>query len=383
MLRATTGEWPMTPIPLRFPAELEAQFRAQRIAAIAEINGRTFWLVAVLVMAFSAWDYFVDPVGWRDALWVRGAGAVVILATGLVQLASKRVDRAPLLSKTRFTAGVLAVAGALALLDRGYLVGIAGLIAILLSGPYIAIDRRDLLLMNAIPIVGTGLIMAVAGVDAFSAINAWVFILLAFAVSLMLGRVFEASNRRAFALEQQLSREARTDSLTGLRNRRALEEAAAAELKRAARVASPLAVIIGDVDHFKRINDRHGHDAGDRVIKAVAAHLMAVARESDVLGRWGGEEFLAILPESDEEAAVALAERMRVALETSKMPLPDGEQVTISLGVAALEAGKADAWGWDRLVQRADRALYKAKKAGRNRVLAAGEDRPAEQEALG
>jgi diguanylate cyclase (GGDEF)-like protein len=237
--------------------------------------------------------------------------------------------------------------------------------------------------MNAIPIVGTGLIMAVAGVDAFSAINAWVFILLALAVSLMLGRVFESSNRRAFTLEQQLSREARTDSLTGLRNRRALEEAAAAELKRAARVASPLAVIIGDVDHFKRINDRHGHDAGDRVIKAVAAHLMAVARESDVLGRWGGEEFLAILPESDEEAAVALAERMRVALEASKMPLPDGEPVTISLGVAALDAGKADAWGWDRLVQRADRALYKAKKAGRNRVLAAGEDRPAEQEALG
>ena len=373
----------MTPIPLRFPAELEAQFRAQRVAAIAEINGQTFWLVAVLVMAFSAWDHFVDPVGCRDALWVRGAGAIVILATGLVQLASKRVDWAPLLSKTRFTAGVLAVAGALALLDRGYLVGIAGLIAILLSGPYIAIDRRDLLLMNAIPIVGTGLIMAVAGVDAFSAINAWVFILLALAVSLMLGRVFESSNRRAFTLEQQLSREARTDSLTGLRNRRALEEAAAAELKRAARVASPLAVIIGDVDHFKRINDRHGHDAGDRVIKAVAAHLMAVARESDVLGRWGGEEFLAILPESDEEAAVALAERMRVALEASKMPLPDGEPVTISLGVAALDAGKADAWGWDRLVQRADRALYKAKKAGRNRVLAAGEDRPAEQEALG
>src|SRR5687767_9162157 len=140
----------MTPIPLRFPAELEAQFRAQRVAAIAEINGQTFWLVAVLVMAFSAWDYFVDPLGWRDALWVRSAGAIVILATGLVQIASKRVDWAPLLSKARFTAGVLAVAGALALLDRGYLVGIAGLIAILLSGPYIAIDRRDLLLMNAI-----------------------------------------------------------------------------------------------------------------------------------------------------------------------------------------------------------------------------------------
>jgi diguanylate cyclase (GGDEF)-like protein len=369
-------------IPAPFTIEQEAAFRAQRVEALAQLNGETFWLVALLVLAFSGWDWFVDPRGWDQAFAIRCIGALVILATGLAQRFSGRVEWAPALSKTRFAAAVLAVAAALAVLDRGYLVGIAGLVAVLLSGPYIAIDRRDLMVMNAIPVAGTVIVMAVAGVDRFAAINAAIFIALALVVSLMLGRVFEASNRRAFALEQQLKREARTDALTGLRNRRALEEAAAAELKRAARTNTPLAVILGDVDHFKAINDKHGHDAGDRVIRAVGAHLTAVARESDSLGRWGGEEFLVILPGADEAAAVALAERMRAVIEAAPMPVPEGGRLTISLGVASLPAGKADAWAWDRLLQRADRSMYRAKKEGRNRVVAAGEDRPAEQVAF-
>ncbi len=363
-----------SPVPARFPAPLEAQFRAQRMEALAEINGRTFWLVALLVMAFSLWDGYVDPAGWDRAFAIRAIGAVVILGTGIAQRFSGRVDWAPALAKLRFTAAVVAVAGALAMLERGYLVGIAGLVAVLLSGPYIAIDGRDLLVMNALPLAATAAIMAAAGLDSFTVVNATVFILLAVAVSLMLARVFEATNRKAFALEQELSKEARTDALTGLRNRRALEEAASAELKRAARSAAPLAVIVCDIDHFKAINDRDGHDAGDRVIRAVAAHLTLVARESDALGRWGGEEFLVILPDSDETAAVALAERMRVEIESATMPIPDGARVTISLGVAALPSGGVDAWAWDRLVQRADRAMYRAKKAGRNRVEAAGGD---------
>jgi diguanylate cyclase (GGDEF)-like protein len=376
MLRA------MAAIPNRFPPDLERQFRAQRAAALAEVNSQTFWMVAFLVLSFSAWDWYVDPARWDEALWIRSLGAIVILGSGLMQRMSQRADWAPLLAKARFTAAVLAVAGALAILDRGFLVGIAGLISVLLSAPYIAIDRRDVLVMNAAPLAGIALVMAVGRVDGFAAINAWIFIILSLAVSLMLARVLEASNRRAFALEQQLSREARTDALTGLRNRRALEETAQAELKRAARQGTPIAVVLGDVDHFKEINDRHGHDVGDRVITAVGAHLIAVARESDVLGRWGGEEFLAILPGSDEPSAVALAERMRIAIEAAQLPLPDGGRVTISLGVASLPPGKADAWSWDRLVQRADRAMYRAKKDGRNRVEPAGEDRAAEQVAL-
>ncbi len=360
------------PAPLkRFAPEQEAQFREMRKRALAEINAQTFWLVALLVLGFSWWDWYVDPANWWPAFLMRCAGAIAILATGLVQRVTRRVEWAPMLSKVRYTAAVAAVAGALAVLDRGYVVGVAGLVSVLLAAPYIAIDRRDLLLMNAAPLAATALIMWVADLDRFAIVNSAIFIVLAVAVSLMLARVFEATNRRAFALGLQLSREARTDALTGLRNRRALEEAAGAEVKRGARIGSPLSVIICDIDHFKQVNDRHGHDVGDQVIRKVAELLATVARESDALGRWGGEEFLAFLPDTDEGAAFVVAERMRRVVEAATIPVGDGLRVTISLGVAGLVPGGSDPARWQEAVRQADDAMYQAKAAGRNRAVAA------------
>jgi diguanylate cyclase (GGDEF)-like protein len=356
--------------PKGFPPDLEVQFRASRMRALAEINTQTFWLVAVLVMVFSWWDWYVDPANWSTAFLIRAVGVTVILSTGLVQRASQRVEWAAMLSKTRFAAGVLAVAGALAVLERGYLVGIAGLVSVMLAAPYIAIDRRDLLVMNAVPLLGTAVIMALAGLDSFAIVNSAIFIALAFMVSMMLARVFEATNRRAFALEQQLTAEARTDALTGLRNRRAMEEAAGAEVKRGARTGAALSVIICDIDHFKQVNDRYGHDVGDQVIRVVADVLKGIARESDALGRWGGEEFLAILPDTEENAAAMVAERMRLAVEAAKMPMD--RRVTMSFGVAGLTPGGSDPARWQEAVRRADDAMYRAKDAGRNRVMFAG-----------
>jgi diguanylate cyclase (GGDEF)-like protein len=324
--------------------------------------------VALLVMLFSWWDWYVDPVHWRTALMIRSVGSAVILATGIVQRMSRRVGWSPAIAKVRFAAAVLAVAGALAVLDDGYVIGVAGLVSVLLAGPYIAIDRRDLLVMNAFPLAGTGAIMWAAGLTRFAVINASIFIALAVAVSLLLARVFEASNRRAFALEQDLMREARTDALTGLRNRRALEEAAATEVKRSARAASPLSVMLCDIDHFKRVNDLHGHDAGDHVIRAVAECLRGVARESDSLGRWGGEEFLVILPDTDEREAAIVAERMRASIEQAWMPLTGAAHVTASFGVSMIPVDEPHAW--DAGVRLADDALYRAKADGRNLVRA-------------
>jgi len=359
--------------PQRFPEPLESQFQHSRKVALAEINTQTFWMVALLVMLFSWWDWYVDPRHWVSAFCIRSAGSIVILASGLVQRLSGRVDWAPALSRIRFTAAVVAVAGALAVLDNGFLVGVAGLISVLLAGPYIALDRRDLLVMNALPLAATGIVMYVAGIDRFAVVNAVIFLALSVAVSLMLARVLEATNRRAFALEQDLTREARTDSLTGLRNRRALEEAADAELKRSARSAAPISVIICDIDHFKQVNDRFGHDAGDRVIRAVAEQLASVARATDVLARWGGEEFLAMLPQTHPAEAAILAERMRRVVQEAPMPAASDVHVTISLGVAGLEGiGIPDhSARWDHFVREADDAMYRAKAAGRNRVVAA------------
>jgi len=252
-------------------------------------------------------------------------------------------------------------------------VGLAGLVAVFLGGPYIVLDRRDYVPTTLLPLSGVALIMWWIGLDRFAVINASVFLALTLIVGLMLARVFEATNRRAFALEHALMQEARTDSLTRLANRRSMEETAAAELKRQSRTGKPLALVLCDVDHFKRINDEQGHDIGDRTIRAVGESLRGVMRATDTLGRWGGEEFLAILPETNEEEAATLAERMRATVESTPMPGPPGSHVTVSLGVAAAsrDGTTADGVPFDEVLKAADDALYRAKAAGRNRVLGA------------
>jgi diguanylate cyclase (GGDEF)-like protein len=186
----------------------------------------------------------------------------------------------------------------------------------------------------------------------------------------MLARVFEATNRRAFAAEQALMREARTDSLTRLANRRSAEEHAIAELRRQGRQGRPTALILCDIDHFKRINDDRGHDVGDRTIRAVGDRLKSVIRSVDTLSRWGGEEFLAVLPETGEADAVVLAERMRQAVEELTIDGVQGLRVTLSAGIAAIgsDGTASDSELFDRLVKAADAALYRAKSLGRNRV---------------
>ena len=365
----------MTVRARQFPAELEADFRASRVAALADLNGSVFYfgLAAAMVLLFTFWDRFVDPVRWKTALVIRIVAVAVILTTGLVQRLSGRVTWAPLIAKIRFSASVLAVAGANAVVEQGYIVGLAGLVAVFLGGPYIVLDRRDYIPTTLLPLSGVALIMWWVKLDRFAVINASVFLALTLVVGFMLARVFEATNRRAFALEHALMQEARTDALTRLANRRSIEETAALELKRQGRSGQPIALILCDVDLFKRINDEQGHDIGDRTIRAVGESLRSVTRGTDTLGRWGGEEFLAILPETNEDEAATLAERMRATVASAPMPGPPGAHVTVSLGVAsaARDGGPQDHPAFDEILKAADSALYRAKAAGRNRVVRA------------
>ena len=195
-----------------------------------------------------------------------------------------------------------------------------------------------------------------------------VFVWLAVAISTLLGRVLESSNRRAFALERELRRDARTDALTGLANRRAMEERGPLELRRAQRTADPVSVIMCDLDHFKNINDRYGHEAGDAVLRTIAGVLRGALRDTDALGRWGGEEFIAVLTDTDTRAAAEIAERMRIAVYATEFGRP-AEGVTISLGVSTVHTVADAATAWDALIKEADLFLYEAKKAGRNRVM--------------
>ena len=363
---------PVAPVPIEVSARLEPhaekQFRDSRATNLIAVNLNTFWSIAVIVLVFGVWDVFVDSAHWQDAFRIRVLGAAVIVATGIFQRLPGKAGWMPLMAKIRLVVAVVTAMTAALMLDRGYGFGVAGMVAIMLTGPYIAIDSRDLRLMNASVLAAVGVVLVAASPTRFDAIGTIVFVLLAALVSTLLGRVLEASHRRAFALEIEMRRDARTDALTGLDNRRAIQERALVELKRAKRIGSPVSLVVCDIDHFKRINDRFGHEAGDAVLRTVARTLRAALRETDVLGRWGGEEFIAVLVDTDAPTAREIAQRMRVAVASIVSDtLPEG--LTISLGVATLSTIDDLPSAWATLVKDADRHLYRAKREGRNRVV--------------
>lgn len=183
------------------------------------------------------------------------------------------------------------------------------------------------------------------------------------------------------AANRELSELANTDPLTGLANRRRLDEALHQEWRRAARTQAPLAVVMIDIDHFKNFNDLYGHPMGDRCL-SVVAHLAAakIGRPGDIAARYGGEEFVLLLPDTDIEGACTLAQSLRSDIERyglwHEQGLDDKVRVTASFGVASLIPAALSASDQDMsvLLSQADEALYRAKSQGRNRVVSAGAD---------
>ena len=176
---------------------------------------------------------------------------------------------------------------------------------------------------------------------------------------------------RAFRWTEEQASEARIDSLTGLANRRALEEILAAEISRAHRFAHQLDVVLLDLDRFKEINDSFGHAAGDVMLRAVSRLLTSLARQGDTVARWGGEEFVVVLPETDLAGAQRFAERLRRTIEAHSV----GDMKTsASCGVATMVPEDSV----EELLGAADQALYQAKSNGRNRTeVAVRPERPA------
>ncbi len=170
-------------------------------------------------------------------------------------------------------------------------------------------------------------------------------------------------------MHQQLAAAARTDPKTGLLNATAWQREADAEVTRALRSGAPLSLLFVDVDHFKQVNDSHGHLVGDDVLRALATELRQQVRELDVVGRFGGEEFTVLLPRTDGDGACRIAERLRSSaglLSVAADPKTDASiTVTVSIGVAVLGQHGSDLF---ELLAAADLALYRAKDAGRNQV---------------
>ena len=164
-------------------------------------------------------------------------------------------------------------------------------------------------------------------------------------------------------MENELRRLAQTDPLTGAFNRRHGRERLNAELARRERYGTVVSILLIDIDHFKSINDKHGHEAGDDALRAMVSRLGGLLRTIDLVIRWGGEEFLVILPETGAEGAAATAERLRQGIAADgAAPI----RLTVSIGVAEADCGDPD-----NLLRRADAALYRAKAEGRDRIVVA------------
>jgi diguanylate cyclase (GGDEF)-like protein len=230
----------------------------------------------------------------------------------------------------------------------------------------------------AMPLVGL-LLAFYVGLDALCAhlgpltplpapqlqIARWVNIVLVFAMFYAVVGYYRAT---VVAAERRLLQMATTDPLTGLANRSQFHVRAMTEIARCRRGRQPVSLVLADVDFFKGINDQHGHEAGDKVLMRLADLMRNTLRETDVLARWGGEEFIALLPDSDEACAVGLAERVRHAVATVHIDVGGRTvSVTMSLGVAACDS--AD--DLQAAIARADLALYASKRGGRDCVSVA------------
>jgi diguanylate cyclase (GGDEF)-like protein len=247
-----------------------------------------------------------------------------------------------------------------------------GLIGI---GAYIAISKRDryavFFLAGWVPMTLGSLlrVLQAAGFTQVSMTNMYSYGVLMQAAVIMMGLADRLLRvRRERDLAQQA---AEHDGLTGLLNRRALEQRLRALTDEARAGGAGLAIMFLDIDHFKAINDTYGHAGGDLCLQAVAGRINAELRSGDYLGRWGGEEFVALLPGSNIDDARQVSERVRssiagnpFAFEQHNMP------VTISIGIAVLDPLRDNA---ATLTARADAALYRAKQGGRNRVEATAE----------
>lgn len=169
-------------------------------------------------------------------------------------------------------------------------------------------------------------------------------------------------------MEKALEKLATTDPLTGAKNRRSFRQFFEQELARNQRYGHKLALLMLDIDHFKNINDKHGHDTGDKVLKVLVAEAHGILRGADIFGRWGGEEFIVLLPESDIHQASTVAERLRGNLSKIEVNTDSGALVRFTVSIGMTIAENKDEL-LDDIVKKADKALFQAKAQGRNRVI--------------
>jgi len=331
-------------------------------------------VAAVLMIAgFVGWDQMRDPGHLGPAAGVRLGGSVVVLSLlALVRHVpglSFRVQALIMYCAIYGLQAAIAVA-----LGADSPLQMPGLLIVMFFG-VIALPRASDSLVNVVlAALSVPLVLprhphqadVIYEIAHFATVVALVWA----AVALL-----ERLAAQSFAYRSRLQHEASTDALTGLHNRREFESGMVREMERARRMQVPLSLAILDIDFFKRINDQHGHDIGDAVLREVAATLQRHIRKSDLLARIGGEEFALVMLGTQPPGAWVVLERLRNAVAALRIPA-GGQQIgcTISIGITDRVETDVD---WPMLYKRADGALYEAKERGRNRVVEAAPPEPA------
>jgi diguanylate cyclase (GGDEF)-like protein len=351
------------------PERLEALLTERRDRMLKYAPLAALVPLAVGVLVFIAWDFWLDPKTASKLLWLRlgVAGAVVACALIWVPRASERTTRYIVCVLVLMVGLTISTAGLV--LERGVEFGAPGMVLLPLLFAYYSVPERMFWLINSI-----GLAYTVGGalwlkVPNAAVINLLVYYVLSFWVGYTAFRLMKSQQRRLLKAELKLSREARTDELTALANRRLLFEQGPKLLALAEREHAPVTVAVLDLDHFKSINDRFGHEIGDEVLRVISDALRKTLRVSDLLARSGGEEFVAVLYNCEGHEAKLSAMRMLEAVQRVQVPtLPIRQGFTVSIGIATFPEHGRD---WPSLLKRADDALYEAKRAGRARWVMA------------
>ena len=358
-------------------------------------RGRVLLLLSVPLHTALAWwfAHYQAPAehanlqAWADALtWLQTSLAAALLVCGVLAHSLLRSHNgagyAGLAVQAAFCTAYLAFGAAAAILDVGVGNGIATFLIICMGTAMLSLMRPAFsgLLYGAAFVVFWSILRSSAIEATLLAslqIQAISAVLVAQLISVMmwhqytrtvlLSRKLVLSNEALLVKQQELETLAERDTLTGLYNRRKFMELATQELGRSARTPSDICVLMVDLDFFKQVNDQYGHPIGDQVLQQVAACLVGGVRNTDIVARMGGEEFIVLMPNTQRTGALALAEKLRVALHERPLQLRECMvPITASFGVTGL--GPHQRVSLAALYAAADQALYRAKKQGRDRV---------------
>ncbi|MBI3729916.1 MAG: GGDEF domain-containing protein [Burkholderiales bacterium] len=351
------------PILRRLSEEADNELNAQHqleVHGLLPILGPIFGCVVIL---FNVWDHLIDPDRAFISLTIR----VVLVLLGATAYFSTRlswnaVQRCGFIYWTHVSAIILCVF----LLKNGLIYGLSGICACIFIITVVTFRIKIFVLILSLPSI-LFLVLSALTTSALVLINSLMMYFFAIGLACIVMLVIRASRQKAFLFEKELLQRTRHDNLTGAYNRAYLAELAEREIALSKRHNRPLAVAMLDIDHFKKVNDSYGHHIGDLVICALANACKTELRVIDHFGRMGGEEFVALLPETSEIEAWQCAERLRKIIEELRVDTPKGQlQFTVSIGLAMLDAEHTD---WSKILIGADNAMYRAKNEGRNRVV--------------